>query len=210
MRILLVDDHAIVRDGFRRILADAFPDLTCGEAGNAEQALELVRNDKWDVIVLDISMPGRGGLEALKDIQLLRPEVPVLMMTMYPEDQYALRALRSGASGYITKGSAPDDVVEAVKKVLAGGKYVSPTLAEHLATRLVSPDTGRPRHESLSDRELQVLRMLAKGMTVKEIGFDLHLSEKTISTYRTRVLEKMNLRTTAELMRYAIRADLVD
>jgi DNA-binding NarL/FixJ family response regulator len=145
----------------------------------------------------------------LKEIRALRPQLPVLMMTMYAEDQYALRSFRAGASGYITKGSTAEDLVQAVQKLLSGGKYVTPSLAEHLATRLVS-DTGKPLHESLSDRELQVLRLLANGMTVKEIGYHLNLSEKTISTYRTRVLEKMNMRTAAQLMRYAIRTDLVD
>jgi DNA-binding NarL/FixJ family response regulator len=209
MRILLVEDHAIVREGFRRILADTFDNLVCGEAGTGPEALAQVRGGTWDVVVLDISLPGRGGLEILKDIREVRPRLPVLMMTMYPEDQYALRAFRAGASGYITKGSPPDEVVEAVKKVAGGGKYVSATLAEHLAGNLMS-DTGRPKHEALSDRELQVLRMIGAGKTVKEIGFDLHLSEKTVSTYRTRLLEKMAMRTTAELVRYAIRSNLVD
>jgi two-component system, NarL family, invasion response regulator UvrY len=209
VRILLVEDHAIVREGFRRILADVFPDLVCGEAGTGPEAMAQVRKHPWDVVVLDISLPGRGGLEILKDLRDTKPRLPVLMMTMYPEDQYALRAFRAGASGYITKGSPPEDLVEAVRKVAAGGKYVSRSLAEHMATSLVS-DTGRPKHELLSDRELQVLRMLAAGKTVKEIGFELHLSEKTVSTYRTRLLEKMEMRTTAELVRYAIRTNLVD
>jgi DNA-binding NarL/FixJ family response regulator len=209
VKILLVDDHAIVREGFRRILADVFPDVVVGEADSAEHALDLGRAEAWDVVVLDISMPGRGGLDALKEFHATLPGVPVLMMSMYPEDQYALRAFRAGASGYITKGSSADELVEAVRKVLAGGRYVSPALAEHLAASLVT-DTGRRLHEALSDRELQVLRLFAAGKTIKEIAFDLHLSEKTISTYRTRTLEKMGLRTTAELVRYAIRADLVD
>ncbi len=209
MRILLVDDHAIVREGLRRILADVFVDLECAEASTGAQAIDQVRAATWDLVVLDISIPGRGGLEILKDIHDLCPRLPVLMMTMYPEDQYALRALRAGASGYITKGSGAEDLVDAVKKVASGGKYVSPALAEHLASWLVT-DVSKPRHEALSDRELQVLQMLAAGKSVKEIGFDLHLSEKTISTYRSRVLEKMSMRTTAELMRYAIQANLVE
>ncbi|MBA2321390.1 MAG: response regulator transcription factor [Deltaproteobacteria bacterium] len=209
MRILLVEDHAIVREGFRRILSDVFQGLECGEAGSGPEALQQVRAKTWDIVVLDISLPGRGGLEVLKDIRDIKPRLPILMMTMYPEDQYALRAFRAGAAGYINKGSPPDELVEAVRKVAGGGKYVSRSLAEHLATNLVS-DTGRPKHEILSDRELQVLRMLAAGKTVKEIGFELHLSEKTVSTYRTRLLEKMEMRTTAELVRYAIRSNLVD
>lgn len=208
-RILLIDDHAVVREGFIRILCDAFEDLETGQAGNAPEALQLLRSASWDLVVLDISLPRRSGLELLKEIRKLKPRLPVLVMTMYAEDQYALRSFRAGASGYITKSRAPGDLLEAVKKILAGGKYVSPSLAEHLATTLTS-ETGRPLHESLSDRELQVLRMLASGMTVKEIGFQLKLSEKTISTYRARILEKMNMRTAAQLMRYAIRTDLVD
>lgn len=209
MRILLVEDHAIVREGLRRILSDVFPDLECAEAATGPEAIQQVTASPWDLVICDISLPGRGGLEILKDMHAVRPGLPVLMMTMYAEEQYALRAFRAGAAGYITKGSPPEEMVEAVKKVVEGGKYVSRALAEHLATSLHS-DTGKPLHESLSDRELQVLKMLAAGTTVKEIGFELHLSEKTISTYRTRILEKLNMKTTSELMRYAIRANLVD
>jgi two-component system, NarL family, invasion response regulator UvrY len=210
MRILVVDDHAIVREGLRRILTDLFPDVECGEAGTAPEALKQVRKGAWDLLILDLSLPGRNGLEVLKEIHRLRPRLPVLVMTMYAVDQYALRSFRAGASGYVTKGSAQEDLVEAIQKLLNGGKYMSSALAEHLATTLFSHDTGRPLHEALSDRELQVLRMLANGLTVKEIAFQLKLSEKTISTYRTRVLEKMNMRTAAQLMRYAIRTHLVD
>jgi two-component system, NarL family, invasion response regulator UvrY len=210
VRILLVDDHAIVRAGFRRILSDVFEDLECGEASNGAEALALVRRGSWDLAILDISLPGRNGLEILKEIHQLRPRLPVLVSTMYAEDQYALRSFRAGAAGYVTKGSAPEELIQAVQKLLDGGRYVSAALAEHLAVRLVSDDTGRPLHENLSDRELQVLRMLASGMSVKEIGFELNLSEKTISTYRARILEKMKMRTAAQLMRYAIRTDLVD
>lgn len=209
MKILMIEDHAIVREGFRRILSDVFEDLVFGEATSAPEGLAQVRADDWDLVVLDISLPSRSGLEVLKEIRALKPGMPILVMTMYAEDQYALRSFRAGASGYITKGSTAQDLVQAVQKVTAGGRYVSPALAEHLATQLVT-DTGKPLHESLSDRELQVLRMLASGMSVKEIAYDLNLSEKTISTYRTRVLEKMNMRTAAQLMRYAIRTDLVD
>lgn len=209
MKILHVEDHAIVREGFRRVLEDVFPDMEYGSAGNGPEAVAQVRAQDWDVVVLDISLPGRGGLDILKDIREVRPRLQVLMMTMYPEDQYALRAFRAGASGYVNKGSPPEELVEAVKKVAEGGKYVSRTLAEHLASNLVT-DTGKPLHESLSDRELQVLQRLGAGKTVKEIGFELFLSEKTVSTYRTRLLEKMGMKTTAELVRYAIRCNLVD
>lgn len=209
MHILLIDDHAVVREGFHRILADVFRDLTVGEASNAQEALAHVRAQPWDLAVLDISLPGRGGLEALEDIHAIQPGLPVLMMTMHAEEHYALRAFRAGAAGFITKGSPRDALVEAVRKVYSGGKYVSPTLAEHLASQLVV-DTERPVHEALSNRELQVLRMFGTGLTVKTIGLELKLSVKTISTYRARILEKLDMSTTADIVRYAIRADLAD
>jgi DNA-binding NarL/FixJ family response regulator len=209
MRVLLVDDHAIVREGFRRMLGDAFDGVIVGEATTSQEAVDQVRKDSWDVVVLDISLPGRGGLDALKEIRDLRRDLPVLVMTMHSEDQYAVRAFRNGAAGYITKGNAVGELIEAVRKVRAGGKYVSRSLAETLA-RSLTDDAGAPLHEALSDREFQVLRMLATGQTVAEIGRELSLSEKTVSTYRTRILEKMRLRNTAELIRYAIRANLVD
>lgn len=209
MRVLIVDDHAIVREGLRRVLEDEFPDLGIAEATNAHQALEQVAEHAWEVIVLDISLPGRGGLDTLKEILRIRPGARVLVMTMYSEEQYALRAFRAGASGYVTKGSASEEVLKAVRKVAEGGRYVTPGLAEHLAAHLSAPREG-PAHEVLSDRELQVLRMLALGKKVKDIGNELHLSEKTVSTYRTRILEKMKLESTAELISYAIRAGLID
>ena len=204
-----MDDHAIVREGLQRILADAFPEASFGQAQSAQEAVDEVRRSHWNLVILDISMPGRGGLEALKEIHEISPRLPVLMMTMYAEDQYAVRAFRAGAAGYINKGSAPETLIGAVKKVLGGGRYVSPALAEHLATTL-PVDAARHRHDVLSDRELLVVRLLAGGMTVKEIGAQLFLSDKTISTYRTRILEKMGMRTNAEVMRYAIDARLVD
>lgn len=209
MRVLLVDDHPMVRAGVRSLLEDELPGVEVAEAGNGPEALERVRTADWDVVVLDLSLPGRSGLEVLKELRALRPRLPVLVMTMYAEDQYALRALRAGASGYLTKGSEPSELLQALRKVGAGGRYVSPALAEHLAVRLAS-EQGVPLHETLSDRELQVLRMLALGKSVKDIGVELGLSEKTISTYRTRILEKLSLATTADLIRYAIRANLVD
>lgn len=209
MRLLLVEDHAVVRAGFRRMLMDVFADLTMGEATCASEAVEAVRKAPWDIIVMDISLPGRSGLEAIADIRPLAPNVPILVMTMYGEDEYAVRAFRTGASGYITKGSAPEELVLAVRKLLAGGRYVSPGLAERLAGGL-TVDAEKPLHEALSNREFQVLRMLAGGRTVKEIGHDLNLSHKTVSTYRTRVLEKLHVHGTAELIRYAHRTHLVD
>jgi two-component system invasion response regulator UvrY len=208
-RILLVDDHAVVRRGVRDILTDALGKVTFGEASKPSEALERLQDQEWDVVVLDISLPGRGGLDALREIKRLRPTLPVLVLSMHAEDHYALRALRAGAAGYVNKESAAEDLSGAVRKVLAGGTHVSVHLAETLAKSL-RVDTSRPPHERLSDRELEVLRCLAAGKTVKQIGVDLALSEKTVSTYRTRLLEKMQMHTNAELIQYAIREGLVD
>ena len=171
--------------------------------------LEHVWKQEWDVIVLDISMPGRSGLDVLKELKQARPKIHVLMLSMHSEDQFAVRVLRAGASGYMTKDSAPEELVGAIKKILHGGKYVSPSLAEKLAFALV-PDTDKPPHESLSDREYEVLRLIAAGKTVSEIADQLSLSVKTISTYRARILEKMNMRTNAELTHYAIQHHLAE
>jgi len=208
-RILLVDDHAVVRRGVRDILTESLGKVTFGEASKPSEAIEKLQEADWDVVVLDISLPGRGGLDALRDIKRLRPAVPVLVLSMHAEDHYALRALRAGAAGYVNKDSAAEELSGAVRKVLTGGTHVSVRLAETLAKSLRS-DTSRPAHERLSDRELEVLRALAAGKTVKEIGVELALSEKTVSTYRTRLLEKMQMRTNAELIQYAIREGLVD
>jgi DNA-binding NarL/FixJ family response regulator len=209
VKILLVEDHAIVREGIRRIVDDELEGVEWGEAGDAREAVAQLGAEAWDLVLLDLGLPGRSGLELVKELHQAHPDLPILVLTMYAEDQYALRCFRAGAVGYVTKQSAPADLVRAIGKVTSGGRYVSPTLAEHLATTLTS-DTGQPLHASLSDRELQVLRMLASGMSVKEIAYELDLSDKTISTYRARILEKMNMRTAAQLMRYAIRAHLVD
>ncbi|MBI5478317.1 MAG: response regulator transcription factor [Deltaproteobacteria bacterium] len=206
MRILLVDDHAVVRRGIRQILADDLSAAEFGEADGTNEALRRVGEADWDIVILDISMPGRGGLDALKDIRGLRPRLPILVLSMHSEDQYAFRA---GASGYLTKESPPAALVEAVRRVASGGCHMSAAVADKLAADRPTDDS-RPLHESLSDREFQVLRMIAAGKTVKEIGFELHLSEKTISTYRTRVLEKMKMRSNAELTRYAVSAGLVE
>ena len=209
IKILIADDHAIVRRGLKQILAETPDMVVAGEAHNGQELLEKVRGHPWDVIVLDISMPGRGGLDILKQLKSERPKLPVLMLTIHPEDQYAVRVLRAGASGYLTKESAPDHLVEAIRKVARGGKYVSPHLAEKLAFNLESL-SEKPLHEMLSDREFQVLRFIASGKTVKEIGEELSLSVKTISTYRTRILEKMKMRNNAELTHYAIQQKLVE
>ena len=209
--ILLVDDHAVVRRGLRELLVDEFPSAEFGEAASGAEALAQIAQRRWGLVILDVSLPGRDGLEVLKEALALRPDVPIMMLSVHGEDQYAIRALRAGAAGYVTKETAPEDLTAAVRRILQGGKYVSPRLAEKMASALSSPGgTTQLLHEGLSDRELQVLRMLAVGKSVKEIGADLALSDKTISTYRTRIGSKMNLRSNAELMRYALRAGLVD
>jgi DNA-binding NarL/FixJ family response regulator len=209
MRILLVDDHAVVRRGIRQILADDLPDSAFGEAGGTDEALQRIAESDWDIVVLDISMPGRGGLDALKEIRTLEPHLPILVLSMHSEDQYAIRAMRAGANGYLTKESPPAALVQAVRTVAAGGRSVSAAVAAKLAAA-PPVDDGRPLHEALSDREFQVLRMIAAGKTVKEIGFELQLSEKTISTYRTRLLEKMKMTSNADLTRYAMSTGLLE
>jgi len=209
VKLLLVDDHAVVRAGIRLILSSAFPTATFGEAGTANQALDLLNQQSWDLVITDITMPGRSGLDLLKTIKDARPRLPVLVLSVHAEDQFAIRVIKAGAAGYLNKDSAPAELVGAVKKVLAGGKYVSSTLGEALATGLQTNTTGA-QHTSLSDREFEVFRHLAAGKTVKEIAFDLSLSVKTVSTYRSRVLEKMDLHNNADLMRYAVQHGLLE
>jgi two-component system invasion response regulator UvrY len=208
-RILIADDHAILRRGLKEILMRELEGAVCGEAENAEQVLAQVRNQEWDVVILDVTMPGRSGLDVLRDLRAIHPKLPVLVLSMHPEDQYGKRILKAGASGYMNKDTAPEELIKAIRKVQAGGRYVSPALAEKLAWDL-NADQERPVHEILSDREFEVLRLLASGKTVGQIAQDLHLSPTTVSTYRARILEKMNMTTTAELMRYAIENHLVD
>jgi DNA-binding NarL/FixJ family response regulator len=210
MKVLIVDDHAVVRRGLQQILADTFDKPIIGEATNAEQALELIRKESWDVVVLDISMPGRSGLDAMKEIKKERPKLPVLVLSIHPEDQYATRVLTAGASGYLTKESAPDELVKAINKVLSGGKYVSTDLAERLAEDLQKEADGAPPHKRLSDREYEVLILIASGNTVSEIADKFSLSIKTISTYRARILEKTGLNSNADLVRYAITHGLIE
>jgi len=209
MRILLADDHTVVRRGLKQILAHAFKRAVFGEASNTQETLDLVRKEHWDILVLDITMPGRSGLEVLRELKRLLPRLPVLVLSIHPEDQFATRVLKLGAAGYMTKESAAEELVGAVKKVLAGGRYVSAWLGESLATNL-SRDTVKPPQELLSDREFQVLRLIASGRIVSEIARELALSVKTISTYRTRILEKMGLRNNAEIMHYAMQHQLVE
>ncbi len=209
LRILVVDDHPVVRRGLIQTLTEAFPGLHLGEAANAQEAMEQIWNHDWDLVVLDVSMPGRSGLDVLKEVRQERQKLPVLVLSMYPEDEFALRVLQNGAAGYITKQTAPHELVAAIKKVLSGGRYISPAVAEKLADHL-DRDMEKAPHHLLSDREYQVMCMLAAGKTVKEIGAELSLSIKTISTYRSRILEKMLVKNNAELMRYAVEHDLVD
>ncbi len=209
IRILIADDHPLIREGFKKILRGE-PDLTIvHEAQTALEALQFAADEQVDIVLLDIGMPDKSGLEVLREIKTRRPKLPVLMLSMYPEDRFAVRAIRSGAAGYITKESASEDLVGAIRKILAGGRYISPALAEKLASDLQTPSAKTP-HEALSDREFQILCLIASGMTVSQIAKKLILSVKTISTYRSRILEKMNMKTNAELTHYAISNKLVD
>src|SRR5712692_5436679 len=207
-RILIVDDHEVVRDGIRRILDEQPGTMAFGQAGTAEEALSLARDEDWDVVVLDLSLGGRSGLEVLKELKQIRPRLPVLILSMHSEEQYARRAFKAGAAGYITKDSPRAELVKAINKVAQGGRYVSPALAEELVIDL-ERRSDRPPHETLSDREFEVMRLIASGKTVGEIASLLSLSDSTISTYRARILEKMEMKTNAELTHYAIKNNLV-
>jgi DNA-binding NarL/FixJ family response regulator len=209
IRALIADDHAVVRQGLKQILGDTPEMVVAGEATTGQEVLDKVRAETWDVVVLDISMPDRSGLDVLKQLRSERPRLPVLVLSMHSEDQYAVRVLKAGASGYLTKDSAPDELVKAIRKVVSGGTYVSSFLAEKLAFE-VGTDSSRLPHETLSDREFQVLRLIAAGESVTEIAAELYLSVKTVSTYRARLLQKMNLTTNAELIHYAMRNHLID
>jgi two-component system invasion response regulator UvrY len=209
IRVLVGDDHAVVRRGLRQILAETPDILVEGEAPTADDMMRLVREQRWDVVILDINLPGSSGLELLSDIRKERPLLPVLILTVYSEEQYAVRAIKAGAAGFLTKESAPEKLIEAVRKVASGGRYVSAELSETLASLFAGEDKGPP-HERLSDREFEILKLLASGKTVSQIGVDLGLSVKTVSTHRTRILRKMNMKTNADLMHYAVRAHLVE
>jgi two-component system invasion response regulator UvrY len=209
IRILIADDHPILRRGLKEILVRELEGATCGEAGNAEQVLSEVQSQNWDLVILDVTMPGRSGLDVLRDLRGLRPKLRVLILSMHPEDQLGKRVLKAGASGYMNKESAPEELIKAVRKVLEGSVYVSPALAERLALDL-RENAGLPLHETLSAREFEVLRMLASGKTVTEIADELHLSAPTVSTHRAHILEKMKMTTTAALISYAVRNRLVD
>ena len=209
IKILIADDHAIVREGLKQIIRETSDMVVADEASTAQEVLEKVWKNDYDVVLLDISMPGRSGLDILKQLRSQRPELPILVLTIHPEEQYAVRVLRAGASGYLTKESAPDELIKAIRKVSMGRKYVSSTLAEKLASE-VDIVSEKPLHQTLSDREYEVMCMIASGKTVKEIAEELCLSIKTISTYRSRILEKMKMKSNAELIHYAIQNRLVD
>jgi DNA-binding NarL/FixJ family response regulator len=208
-RILIVDDHEVVRRGTRQVLVEGFPGATFGEAASAPEATAALGAQPWDLLILDINIPGRSGLEVLEEVHRLWPKLPVLVLSAYPEEEFAVRCLRLGAAGYLTKNSASDELVAASRKALEGGKYVTAALAERLAA-VLGGDVRTEPHEALSGRELQVLRLVATGHTLKEIAAELHLSEKTIATYRARISEKLGVSTNVELTRYALQHKLVD
>lgn len=209
IRILIADDHPVVRKGLKEIIEDNSDMVVVGEASNGQEVLEEALKKKFDLIVLDISMPGRSGLEVLKQLKRERPELSVLILSIHPEEHYALRVLKAGASGYLTKESVPDELIKAIRRISTGRKYVSSTLAEKLASDLEN-GAERPAYEKLSDREYEVMCLIASGKTIKEIAEEFYLSAKTISTYRSRILEKMKMRNNAELTHYAIKYNLVD
>lgn len=209
MKILVADDHEVVRQGVKQILADEFPTVSVGEVGDAAALLRRMLKEKWDLVLVDINMPGRNGLEAITELRKERPQVPVLVLSMYAEQEYALRALKAGAAGYLNKKSLSQELIAAVKKVLAGGRYITTTLAD-----LLAEDLNRPGplllHRSLSDREYEVMKLLAIGKSVKEIAGELKLGEKTVFTYRIRLLQKLRLKGDVEVARYALQHGLVE
>lgn len=209
MKILLADDHELVRRGFKELLTEHFPGAIVAEAESTRKAMELLDTDQWNVVLIDINMPGRDGLDLLEDIKRAHPRLPVLVVSGYPEEEYAMRVLKMGASGYVSKQCAADILVTAVRKVAGGGHHVSPAVAERLALA-ASGDSVEAPHQSLSHRELQVLQRVASGRSIKEIAAELSLSEKTIATYRSRISEKLALSSNVELTRYALRHGLVD
>ncbi|HRI24095.1 MAG TPA: response regulator transcription factor [Ferruginibacter sp.] len=208
LRILIADDHTIVRKGLKQILLEEFSNAVIDEVPDAEELIKKVMAEKWDVVVSDLSMPGRSGLDALQQIKSGYPDLPVLILSIHPEEQYALRALKSGASGYLSKDTAPDELVKAVKKVLLGKKYISQSIAEKLADSFSSNST-KQLHETLSDREFDVMKLLANGKSVSDIAEMMSLSVTTVSTYRARVMAKMNLKSNSDLTKYAIENKLI-
>ena len=208
-KILVVDDHAVVRQGVKQILNEQFQGAVIGEARNAEEMIDRIKKFTWDIVVLDVGMPGKSGLDALKDLKQVCPKLPILVLSAYPEDQLARRMLKAGASGYLTKDSAPNELVQALRKILGGGKFVSASMAELLVANL-NEQAERPPHELLSDREYQVMCLIAVGKSLKEIAEDLCVGISTINTYRARILEKMQLKNNTELTHYALENRLVN
>ena len=209
MHILIADDHAVVRRGLKDILTDALPGTSFSEAGNGDEVLNHLAKTPAALLVLDINMPGRSGIDVLRDVKHSYPRLPVIILSCHPEDQYAVRCLRAGAAAYINKDSAPEELAIATKKILSGGRYLSASLAEKLIANLDEP-ADKPLHESLSDREHEVMRMIADGVALTEIAARLHVSVKTISSYRARIMEKMEMKSNAELTRYAMANSLID
>jgi DNA-binding NarL/FixJ family response regulator len=209
LRVLLVDDHKVLRRGLRGVIEEEFPGTHFGEAEDSQSALELIYNETWDLVLLDVNIPGRNGFDVLQEVKQLSPSTPVLVVSAYPEEDFAVRALKLRAAGYLTKCRVADELNPAIKKALTGGRYVTASLAEKLAASL-GEDVKGARHESLSNREFQVLRLVALGRSLKEISAELLLSEKTVGTYRRRISEKMGISSNVELARYALQAGLVD
>jgi two-component system, NarL family, invasion response regulator UvrY len=208
LRVLIADDHTVVRRGLRQILLEGFPNALVEEVPDAEELIKRIINAEWDLVISDLSMPGRSGLEALQQIKQLQPKLPVLILSIHPEEQYAIRVLKAGASGYLSKDMAPDELVIAVQKVMLGKKYITDTIAEKLAT-VLGNDSDKALHEMLSDREFTVLKLLASGKSVSEIAESMFLSVTTVSTYRTRLMTKMNMKNNADLTLYAIENKLL-
>ncbi len=208
IRILIVDDHSIVRRGLRQILLEGFPTAEIDEVPDAEALIQQVIKNEWDVVISDLSMPGRSGLEALAQIKQIQPKLPVLILSIHPEDQYALRVLKAGAAGYLSKDLAPDELVIAVKRVLMGKKYITDTIAEKLAS-VLDKDASRQGHELLSDREFSVLKLLAAGKSVSDIAESMYLSVTTVSTYRSRIMVKMDMKSNADLTMYCLQNQLI-
>jgi DNA-binding NarL/FixJ family response regulator len=209
IRVLIADDHAIVREGLKQILSEVPDMVVAGEAADGQEALDRIRKDPWDIVLLDMSMPGKSGIELLKQIKSEYPKLPVLILSMHKEDQYAVRTLRAGASGYLTKESAPQLLVSAIRKVASGGRYISPSLAEKLLLDW-SPNEDKPLHTLLSDREFQIFQMIVSGKSTSEIADELALSVKTVSTHKVRILQKMKMKNNTELVVYAMKYHLID
>ena len=210
IQILITDDHPVVRQGLKQVISETSDITVAGEAGTGQEALDMIRTNEYDLVLLDISLPGVSGLDILKQITAEKPKLPVLILSIHSEEQYAVRALKTGASGYMTKASAPEELIGAIRAISAGGKYITSSLSQRLVMYIQSPSDSKPPHANLSNREYEVLCLIAQGRPVSEIARTLFLSPKTVSTYRTRILDKMGMKNNAEMMRYAIKNGLVD